>query len=267
MTIHNITRSVVDSAEQSLSPRDREVVKTVVSFGLASGEQLRQLHFRDHISNQSSRRTAQQTLRSLVQCEVLVRLRRRVGGARSGSVGFIYALGRIGQQLSRRWRGETQARSRRAHEPGEPFVAHRLACTQLYVDLQIAQSAQLSVRRHLSEPDCWRQRIGPFGRPLTLKPDAFVELRVGARSLHWFVEVDLATESQRVIHRKGLAYIEHFRSGAESEVMPRVLWITPTQHRRDQIEQTLHQLPKPAEQLHVVALASDVLKTMKGESL
>lgn len=265
MTGRNVTRRVVEAEEQALSARDRAIVETVSSLGLATGEQLRQLHFRNL---QSSRRTAQQALRSLVAREILARLERRVGGARSGSAGFIYALGRVGQRLQNRWRGQTTGRSRRTHEPGGAFVAHRLACTQLFVDLHLAQSAgELTVVQHLAEPDCWRQRIGPFGRPLILKPDAFVEVAVGTRHLHWFVEIDLATESQSVIARKGSAYIDHFRSGAEADVMPRVLWLAPTNSRVQQLSRTLSQLPHPAGRLHLVVHAPDAIKAMKGEQL
>lgn len=266
MTGGNITRRVVTTTDASLSIRDRNIVETVASLGLASGEQLRQLHFRDHDSVRSSRRTAQQALRSLAEKNVLARLRRRVGGVRSGSAGFIYSLGPVGQRLARNWRGEAKTRTRRAHEPGDAFVSHRLACTQLFVDLKAAEATDgLLLDQYLGEPECWRQRIGPFGRPLVLKPDAFVRLDVGTRTLHWFVEIDLATESQRVISRKGLAYVEHFRSGAEPDVMPRVLWLVPDEHRLELVRRTLRQLPEPSEQLHLVAVASDAIKSMKGE--
>lgn len=262
----NLTRRRLAELRESLSTRDRATIEVVGMLGLASGEQLRQLHFSSGASAESSKRGAQHALRRLTRQRLLARLDRRVGGARSGSGGYVYCLGPAGQQLDRQWRGLPATRSRRPHEPGEPFAAHRLACSQLFVDLHVAEADdQLKLNRYFGEPECWRKRIGPFGQPLTLKPDAYVEVMVGERRLHWFAEVDLATESLTVIARKGRAYLDHYRSGAETNVMPRVLWLAPNMKRRDQLERTLLGLDDPSMQLHVVATTQQAIQTMKGD--
>ncbi len=262
----NLTRRRLTELEDSLSVRDRSMLESVGALGLASGEQLRQLFFSGRVSTESSRRGAQQALRQLTEHGLLARLDRRVGGARSGSGGFVYCLGPAGQGLVHQWRGLPARRSRRPHEPGEPFVRHRLACSQLLVDLRLAEAKELlKIDRYLGEPDAWRRRVGPFGKPLTLKPDAYVEVSVGERRLHWFVEVDLATESLSVIARKGRAYLDHYRSGAEAEVMPRVVWLAPTEKRRERLAMTLHGLGEPSAQLHVVTTNEQAIQTMKGD--
>lgn len=267
MTVNrNLTSTALGDIERSLSQRDRLIIQTADKLGLVTGEQLRQLHFADSVSIASSRRTAQHTLRRMTATEVLHRLDRRIGGVRSGSAGFVYALGRAGQRLVRHWREAPNQRSRRTTEPGGPFVMHRVACAQLYVDLRVAESVgKLQLDAYLGEPDCWRKRVGPFGQPLTLKPDAYIEASVGDRRLYWFAEVDLGTETMTVIARKGRAYLDHYRSGAEREVMPRVIWLAPSDKRREQIVTTLHGLGEPSDQLHVVSLSEQAIQTMKGD--
>lgn len=262
----NLTRRRVQQLERSLSDRERSIVESVALLGLMTGEQLCQLHFTGHSSLQSGKRSSQQSLRGLTQREVLTRLERRVGGVRSGSAGYIYALGRAGRQIVDWWRREPTRRSRRTHEPGESFVAHRVACAQLFVDLTRAQAAdELRLEQYLGEPDCWRQRVGPFGKPLTLKPDGFARLASEDRLLHWFIEMDLATESQTVIARKGRAYLDHYASGAEADVMPRVIWIAPDPERASRIRSTLHALRGPTAELHFVTTNKHAIRTMKGD--
>lgn len=262
----NATQGRIDRIEAQLSERDRLIVDTVRVLGLVTGEQLRQLHFDDHRSLQSSRRTAQQSLRQLADADVLARLGRRVGGVRSGSVGYIYTLGRVGQSLVRRWQGDPQRRTRRAQDPGEAFFTHRLACSQLFVDLCLEErSGRVRVDSYQGEPACWRQRTGPFGKPLTLKPDGYVQLTSGERTLHWFIEMDLATESQTVVARKGRAYLEHYAAGAEPDVMPRVIWVAPDPSRAARMRSTLHALGGPATELHVVTVNERATQTMKGD--
>lgn len=264
----NITADRLWQIEASLSTRDKEIAETVGRLGLVTGRQLQLLFFAASESKDQGRRSAQSALKRLVNREVLLTLDRRIGGARSGSSGFVYKLGYAGQRLFRRWQGMPASRSRRSVDPGEPFVAHRIACSQLYVDLQSAEAlGDLRIDLFESEPDCWRRRIGPFGKSLTLKPDAHVQLATSGRRLHWFVEIDRGTESQTVIARKGRAYLDHYRSGAEADVMPRVLWLTDSEQRAEQLALTLHALPHPSHELHLVATTNQTIQTLKGESI
>lgn len=265
-TSMNLTRQRVLQVEQALTARERAIVESVALLGLMTGEQLRQLYFTNQSTLKSSKRSSQQSLRSLAQSEVLARLERRVGGVRSGSAGYVYALGRAGHQIVRRWKNETNRRSRRTHEPGEAFVEHRVACAQIFVELHLDQKrGGLRLEQYQGEPDCWRQRIGPFGKPLVLRPDGFARLAADDRLLHWFIEMDLATESQTVIAKKGRAYLDHYASGAEPDVMPRVIWVAPTRERAKRIRSTLHALGGPATELHIVNIRERAIQTMKGD--
>lgn len=262
----NLTRERLWQIEQSLSPRDQLITETVARLGLVSGDQLRQLFFVPGTSKDDGRRSAQLSLSRLERCDLLVRLARRIGGVRSGSSGYVYGLGVAGQRLARQWFSQPDGRSRKLAEPSEPFVAHQLACAQLYVDLKKTERyGELRLSTYLGEPDCWRKRIGPFGKALVLKPDAFVKVATDGRELHWFIEVDLATESQTVIARKGWAYQDHYRSGVEADVMPRVLWLAPSQRRADQLASTLNTLGESAEKLHLITTREQAIHILKGE--
>lgn len=80
-----------------LSERDRAILTTVGQVRLASGEQLRRLHFpgRDP-------RAARFVLARLTHLGLLTRLDRRLGGTRAGSDGYLYQLDAAGQRLSTR---------------------------------------------------------------------------------------------------------------------------------------------------------------------
>lgn len=262
-----LTRDRLCQIERSLSRRDREVVETVARLGLMSSRQIRTAFYRAEDGQLLGKRSVQKSLAKLESAELLARLARRVGGARKGSDGYVYVLGRAGKRLSDDWLNRKPGRTRRHHEPGLQFFAHRLAVAELFADLKSAEAnQQLHVVGFLGEPECWRSRVGPFGQNITLKPDAYLRLTFDSRELHWFIEADMATESQTVIARKGRAYLDHYRSGIERQVMPRIAWLTTTPERAARLSQTLHGLGESAPQIHAVALAENAFELLKGET-
>lgn len=237
--------------EQRLSDRDRLIIETVGLLRLVSGEQLRRLLFAQTTSLDGGRRSSQLSLSQLVKLGVLTRLERRIGGKKNGSEGYVYGLGPAGQRCARRDAGQGQ-RARLIHEFGGPFVAHSLACSEVYVGLRESERrGDIEVLAYQSEPNCWRQRLGPLGVPITLRPDGFAQLGLGEIERHWFVEVDRGTENQSTIARQGRAYLDYYQSGAETGVMPRVAWLTTTPGRADRLSNTLHGLGGVAKELFV----------------
>jgi Replication-relaxation len=211
--------------DRQLAARERKVVKLLASLTLMSGSQLRRTCFNDEKHGRSDPQIARRVLLKLTKRGVLIRLERRIGGVKSGSEGFTYRLGPVGQRLAGLWAGEGALRGRRSVEPGERFVAHRLAVSELYVRLhEAAAKGALTVVRFEGEPACWRTFTMPLHGAMTLKPDAFVQIAVGEWDLWWFVEVDRGTVSQATRARQAAAYRAYWRSGA-AKVMPRVLWV------------------------------------------
>lgn len=246
--------------DRLLSDRDRAIIQSVGALRLASGEQLRRLYFAEVASRDGGRRSNQLALSHLVKIGALKRLERRIGGKKNGSDGYVYGLGAAGARLVL---GDSSALPRRTHEFGGPFVAHTLACSQVYVELvHAAKHGQVEVLDFQSEPDSWRKRLGPSGSLVTLRPDGFVRLGLGQLERHWFIEVDRGTENQPTIARQGRAYLDHFQSGAEAEIMPRVAWLTTSAERATQLTRTLHRLGGIAQQLFVVGQIDDAVSTL-----
>lgn len=214
-----------------LGERDRAVLESVARLRLVCTRQLERLHF---IASTplADARSCRRTLARLAEQGLVVRLDRRVGGVRAGSAGYLWSLGVAGQHLLTRSGPAGGRQLRRPWTPSAPFVAHRLATSELYVRLvegMRAGSGEL-VRYH-AEPDCWRRFTGPGGEAATVKPDAYAVTASGDYEHAWFIEVDLATESPQVLGRKCRSYLAYWRSGREQAVrgvFPLVVFVVPT---------------------------------------
>ncbi len=85
-------------------------------------------------------------------------------------------------------------------------------------------------------------------RPLTfratqeqkrLKPDLALATAVGDFEDHWFLEIDLATESIPAVIRKCAVYQSYKASGLEQALLglfPAVVWLVADQHRRERLK-------------------------------
>jgi Replication-relaxation len=256
------------SISQQLSQRDLEALRTVGRFRVMSGGQLQRLLWREG-SPQTAARLARRGLSRLVRLDVLQPLARRVGGMRAGSASTTFAVGRAGQYLLQSEQ-PSKRRVRRAHTPGERYLAHTLAVAGLYVDLVEAQRRELvEVLAFDPEPECWRPYMAAFAARRVLKPDAFLKLAIGEYDYSWLVEQDMATEAQPTIESKARRYYDYYRSGREQAargVFPRVLWIVPDPSRAETVRETLGRLPADARRLFAVTTAADALVLLTTEA-
>lgn len=234
-----ITATGLATIAASLSALDRRIISDVDRLDIASGNQLRRLHYPD---SDAGRRLCRLHLAQLVETRVLARLTRRIGGERSGSEGFLYVLDVAGQRLvdpdqQRWWRRTT---------PGVPFLRHALAVSDLYVGLRERETlGVLALRRFDTEPMCWRRFPGPGGGLVPLKPDAYAVVEIAGYEDHYFVELDRATESTNRIAEKARVYARYFQSGTEQRrigVFPQVLFVVPDDVRAAQIVGVLGRL-------------------------
>lgn len=212
--------------DEQLSDRERAIVHLLVRLTAASGDQLRRLFFPEHRSGRGESQVARRVLLRLTRRGVLARFTRRVGGTARGSEGYRYRLGPNGQRLAQAWELLPAGRSRQPVEPGERFLRHRLAVSELYVRLVEAERrSELVIRNFESEPASWRTFAVPFGGTRTLKPDAFIQVSLDDElELLWFAELDLGSVSQTTRATQAEAYRRYWQSGPDA--MPRVLWIT-----------------------------------------
>lgn len=239
------------SLQQELSGRQKTILGDVARLGVVSGQQVRQLHFG---SDQASRRLARLDLADLVECHVLARLGRRVGGQHSGSDGYCYCLDVAGQRLI----DPDRRRYRRPWEPGATTLRHALSVSQLYVNLRLAErDGSFRLAAFDGEPACWRRYSGPGGARRWLKPDGFAVIETDDFEDRYFIEADCGTEAAVRIEAKARAYISYYQSGreADDDIFPVVVFVAPTEQRRSQIIDAIGRVPAQHWQLFTCVVA------------
>lgn len=245
------------SIEQRLSPRDWHIIQVVATTRLATGRQLEALCFSD-LSGRSRPVVRGRVLHRLVRWRVLQPLdQRRIGGSGGGSSSLTFGIDTVGAILSRGHFPPGGKPGRNQSLPGDRFVAHTLAVTQLYADLSVAVRSNQGVRldSFTAEPACW----WPDGIGGELKPDAYVGLSTDQVRDHWWIEVDRATESLPTVKRKLLRYLDFARRGQTGPggVLPRVMVSVHGQQRLESLRRLLPALPAPAGRMVLGAQDSD----------
>jgi hypothetical protein len=209
---------------------------------------------------------ARRALRRLERWRLIERLPRRIGGVRAGSSGLVFSLGPAGRRLL----GQMGYQPKRLTAPGERYVRHTLAITELVVRLNEATLAgDLDLIEVETEPQCWRGFLSMMGARLVLKPDLFVRIGAGAFEDRWFFEIDLGTESVPTITNKAKRYCAYYRAGDEQErhgVFPRVVWTAPDRRRAEQIAAALEALPHAARRLFVIWPYEEVVGRLAAEA-
>jgi hypothetical protein len=241
------------------------VLNFVSECRLASGKQLVRRFWQTSNRDTAAARAGRRALKHLADNRVLDPLpTRTVGGLHGGSDTLVYGVGVAGVKLLAR-RGLIQ---KRLGTPGERYVKHTLAITELVVALHEADRGGVLelIEPPQFEPACWRGFIGAGGSRVVLKPDLFV--RVGAGSVsedRWLIEVDLATEASATIRAKALRHLAYYRSASEP-VHPRVLWAVPDMRRAEQIADVLRRLPAPAVRLFAICLLDEAVSFLAAEA-
>jgi hypothetical protein len=246
---------------RSLSARELAVLRTLATIRVATAAQLHRLHCQQLPSQD---RQCRRLLQRLVAAHLITRLDRRIGGRRAGSSGYIYALDIGGQRLLDHGGPAHGTRLRRPWTPRQAFLAHALQVSELYVRLREAERAhRFDVLNFQAEPSCWRSFTGPHGQPLILKPDAYLRLGIGSFEDHYFIEVDLNSESPRTLASKCDAYRAYWQCGLEQQpdrlgLFPRVLWLVPDDRRKAVLVDVAGRQPAEAWQLFQIARLSNV---------
>jgi hypothetical protein len=248
-------RAYVEAVRESLSERDWTVIRDVARVRLATGNQLERLHFSE-LANPSRAVVRRRVLGRLVKLRVLATLERRIGGVRAGSSGLAYHLDTAGLRLL-----AGEAGARRMTPPGERFVRHTLAVTELLVTLaEQARAGAGRVERFAAEPASW----WPDGLGGRLKPDAHIAVRNKDHTDHWWVEVDRATEHLTTLARKLAVYLDFDNRGqlGPSGAMPWVLITVPDDKRYSDIARLISQLPEADQGLFTVAVHDDAARVI-----
>jgi Replication-relaxation len=236
-----------------MSERDWHVTGEVNRLRIASGDQLERLCFTSVQAGRSRTVSRSRVLARLARWRVLAPVGRRIGGRAKGSTVQLFALDSVGQRLLRQeYLAEaTAVRVRRPGPPGERSLRHLLAVAELYVELtEQTRASGLASLEFKAEPGAhWPDGAGGW-----LKPDAYAVLeRAGARD-HWWIEVDLATESLPTVRAKIQTYLDFRQRGARGpdDVIPWVLMSTVTAKRRDAITALVRRMPEALDLVSVV---------------
>lgn len=238
MSALRFSRAEVRELRERLADRDLSILSQLAELRLMSGRQIEAVHFPSelHASEATAARHCRRMLARLVRDRLIVRLPRRVGGLRAGSHAFIYGVGPVGHRLL-----QADGSRLRVYEPGESFVDHQLAVSQLVVDLILAsRRGELEILAVEGEPACWRT-VPAIGRSV-LRPDLFMAIGAADLEYRWFVEVDRGTHRSPALLRKAELYESYYRSGVEQAtygVFPRVGWIVPNRDRAAALQKLL----------------------------
>jgi hypothetical protein len=213
MTARYLTNARLRELEAALTARDFALLQQVASLRFVSGAQLTRLCFAGGDDPLADARAARRALLRLVRLDVLARLPRPVGGVRAGSAGFVYHLGLGGQRLAARRGWQPERRGRRSLAPGTLFVRHALQAAELHTRLTEGdRSRSFELLELTAEPACWRSNGGLGGQRVTLKPDSYVRLGVGAYEHSYFLELDRGTEGTRALEAQMQRYVSYHRS-------------------------------------------------------
>ena len=255
-----------------MSDRDWAILATVDPLRVVSGPQLERVHFAG-LSERSRARNRRNVLRRLSDWRVLAPLERRIGGARAGSDGLVFAVDSVGQQLLQ------HAPVRRPHTPLPDSLKHALAVSELVVSVfEHARSGQFEVLSFAAEPWCWV----PDGLGGYRKPDAHLRLATRSYIDDWWIERDMHTlgnsrlekyrsEDLTTIRGKCLDYLDFAERGqvGPNGVLPRVLFAVEDEPRRAAVARIIGSLPDPASRLlHVKtadAAAGYLAEVLLGE--
>jgi len=261
MRARYVTPAEVDRLASDLSDREFAILETLGRVRLASAVQLERLHL-----TSGSVRNRRRILQTMTDRRLVARLDRVVGGRRSGSAGYLYALDVAGLRVLDL--KSPNGHPRRPTTPGAPFVAHVLDVTELYVRLvEVGLQGDAELLDFQAEPASWRRYPGIGGGTAVVKPDAYVRLGSGEFEDSWFVEVDRGTESPSTLVTKLDTYRAYWSSGKEQArrgVFPRVLWLVPNQRRLKVVVDLCARQPAESWRLHQVTLSDDAVGLMTG---
>jgi hypothetical protein len=140
-------------------------------------------------------------------------------------------------------------------------VRHILAVSEAYVSLaESARAHGFTIERFQAEPTSW----WPNGLGGYVKPDAYALLTRGKVIDHWWLELDLATESLPVVKRQLATYVDFWDQGqlGPGKIMPRVAIATTTPERQAAIARIVAKFPSAPPGLFVVVQIHEVANAL-----
>lgn len=264
--INNRAGSVgIRRLELLVNDRDRAILQSVSEHRYLSTRQIFELHFWSHQTERSGIRACTRVLNRLMEHRLLQRLDRTTGGTGGGSRSYVWGLDVAGDRLLRA--GSAVDRGRlRPREPNPAFLAHTLAIADVRIRLeQYARMGKLELLQVTTEPANWRRFIGPGGATEHLKPDLHAVTATGEWENHYFMEIDLGTESLPVLLAKSHIYDRYRQTGREeglSGVFPSVLWLMHTEARATRLQDAIASEPRLDHRIFTVVVFDNLVQVL-----
>ena len=206
-------------------------------------DQIRRLFFPQVTNSLQASKTAALKKMNHFRAQGLVdHLPRQYNKQKYGAQMLIWHLTEAGQRLLDLHK-DTDGKRHRYLEPSVVHLGHTLAVVECYVQTtEICRTEPLlSLKALRIEPECWRS-YEKNTRSVSLRPDLYAETINSKYVDHWFIEMDLGTESMREIMQKCRRYHEYYQTNKEQHaigVYPVVLWIVPDNARKEKMIQTI----------------------------
>jgi hypothetical protein len=265
--LSRVSSQRLDEIQEAMSQLDFDVLLLVQQLQLVSGSQLRRCFWPTAEESQELvARRARRVLGRLADWRIIDRTRLRAAGGRGGgSESFSWCVGPAGHRLLVRIGCE----SRRLGAPGDRYVRHTLAISELVTSLiERDRQGDVELVAWESEPSCWRGFLSGYGGRQILKPDLFVRLGAGTvYEQRAFIEVDMATETPATIAGKLSRYVSYARTGieqAESGTFAAVVWLALDEQRADVLRREVQKLERAERPIFTVATQDVAIQALRG---
>jgi len=237
-----ISQQQLEELFSRIGPRDKKILRSLHQCRYLTTTQIVRLYFNNLDNQTAAVRAANRNLAKLKNYGLIGALKRRVGGQYHGSDPFIWRLTPAGVRLLSLTSPEV-AVSNRFFSPSVYFLKHTLVTAEAYLQIvEICRKAEVKLTNIEFEPECWRYFEGQIGKSTSYKADLYAVTLNNGYEDHWFLEIDLATESYPTIIDKCERCIQYFKAGFEQKkngVFPYVVWVVPSDIRKDSIRNCL----------------------------
>lgn len=239
-----MTRAQLEELQERLTARDSSVLEAIQKYRFMTSSMIGRLYFNNCTTKTSKTRNQNLLLKRLADHGLIRPLKRRIGGSEGGSNEQIWHLTEAGYRLLV-LNTPSPVKRKRFAEPSVLFLSHTLAIAECAVQLTMIcqNSHDLTLEAVDTEPTCWR-KYKDNGRVNYLKPDIFVISSYSSYEDHWFMEMDLGTESAAQIVDKCNTYIEYFYTGIEQKetgLFPVVVWIVKDEARKEKLREIIRE--------------------------
>ena len=233
-----LTNQQLGAIELQLSATDRRILETLRLLRYTKSNQVQRLFFVRSITPRAKLVAASRALTRLMSFGLVDHLPDHFKGWGKGTTGLIWYLTEAGGRLLDLGKLNEGKRTRHL-EPSSAFVRHTLAVSECYVQITeiCRMQPDMKINRLDVEPVCWRS-YQKDGKAQSLRPDLYAETASGRFADHWFIEMDLDTESPNDIVEKCRRYQYYYQTRKEQDtrgVFPIVLWIVPTEERKQKL--------------------------------